>query len=131
MTAAQLHDMSHGVQGLELGYTLILAGMVAGLIHGQASQSKLLLSPLVAVPVVALVGIVISLTSPLLHVIDTSSERVLALGFGVVATMIMGYASGRAWAAHKKTPSGLEHRRSSICAPALRSGDEASDQSGQ
>jgi hypothetical protein len=131
MTAAQLHDMSHGLQGLELGYTLILAGMVAGLIHGQASQVKLLLSPLAAVPVVALVGMAISLTSPLLHVIDTSSERVLALGFGVMATTVMGYASGRAWAARKRAPSGSEHRDDAICAHVLHAGDEASDQSGQ
>jgi hypothetical protein len=128
---AELHNMSHGIQGLELGYTLILAGILSGLIHGHASWGKLLLSPLAAGPVVALVGMAISLTNPLLHVVDTGGEKVLALGFGVVATMALGYAVGRAWAAHNRAPSGSEHRRSPICTHVLHSGDEAGDQTGQ
>jgi Type IV secretion-system coupling protein DNA-binding domain len=112
--STQLHAMTHGIQGLELAYTLMLAAVLVGLVHARASWGKFLMSAVVAVPMTLLAGLVISLTSPLLGIFGIGKESVLQLAFGVVAMAAMGYTAGRALAAHNRTSSGGEYRRGAI-----------------
>jgi Type IV secretion-system coupling protein DNA-binding domain len=112
--STQLHAMTHGIQGLELGYTLMLVAILVGLVHARASWGKFLLSAVVAVPMTLLAGLVISLASPLLGIFGIGKESVLQLAFGVAAMAAMGYAAGRALAAHNRAPSSAEHRRGAI-----------------
>jgi Type IV secretion-system coupling protein DNA-binding domain len=114
--STQLHDLTHGALGFEVAYTLMMVAIIVGLVHARASWGKLLLSPVIAFPMIVFAGFVIALTSPLLHIFGISNESVLQLGFSVVVMAIMGYAAGRALAAYKRSSSGLEHRRGAVVA---------------
>jgi Type IV secretion-system coupling protein DNA-binding domain len=109
--STQPDSMTHGILGLELAYTLMLAAIIVGLAHARASWARFLLSALVAGPMTVFAGVVIALTSPLLRIFSISSESNLQLAFGVVVVAAMGYAAGRALAAHNRASSGPEHRR--------------------
>jgi hypothetical protein len=109
--SAQLHAMTHGVQGLELAYAILLVAIIAGLFHApRDSWGKLLLSPLLALPMLLISGIVIAVMIPLERLVGISGEIPQTL-FGLVATFAMGYAAGRALAAHKNKTDDPEHRR--------------------
>jgi hypothetical protein len=112
--STQLHAMTHGIRGLEFAYTLVLAAILVGLVHARASWGKFLLSALVAASMSVFAGVVISLTSPLLRILGIGSESILQFAFGVAAMAAMGYAAGRALAAHNRAPSSAEHRRGAI-----------------
>src|SRR5438105_3631804 len=107
--STQLHAMTHGIRGLELAYTLMLAAILVGLAHARAAWGKFLLSALVALPMTLLAGLVISITSPLLRIFGIGSESIVQLVFGVAAMTAMGYTAGRALAAHNRTSSSGEH----------------------
>ena len=112
--STQLHAMTHGIQGLELAYMLMLAAILVGLAHARASWGKFLLSAVFALPMTLLAGLVISLTSPLQRIFGIGNDSVLQLAFGAAAMAAMGYAAGRALAAHNRTSSSGEHRRGAI-----------------
>src|SRR5215467_5248201 len=108
-----IHAMTHGTQGLELSYVLMLAGMLAGCIHARAGWRKLLLTPLLAAPAILAAAILIGVTSPLLRVFDIAAEGVGQLIFGMLITAVAGYVAGRLLAA-RRAPSTAQHRRGAI-----------------
>ena len=63
--SAHLQALSHGTPGLEFAYAMVWAPLLAGLIRARAPWSKLLLSPLLTVPVMLVAAIFLSLTKPL------------------------------------------------------------------
>ncbi|HXR89826.1 MAG TPA: type IV secretion system DNA-binding domain-containing protein [Steroidobacteraceae bacterium] len=108
-----IHAMTHGTQGLELSYLLVLAGMLAGGIHARAGWRKLLLTPLLAAPAILAAAILIAVTSPLLRVFDIEAEGIGQLIFGTLITAVTGYIAGRLLAAHRAS-STAQHRRGAI-----------------
>jgi hypothetical protein len=108
-----VHAMTHGTQGLELSYLLVLAGMLAGCIHARAGWRKLLLTPLLAAPATLAAAILVAVTSPLLRVFDIGAEGVGQLLFGMLVTAVAGYTAGRLLAAHRAS-STAQHRRGAI-----------------
>ena len=114
--STDLHNMTHGIQGLKLAYTLMLAANLAALLRGRASVGKFLLSPLVTAPMMVFAGIVIALTSPLLRAFGIGSEDLLQVVFGVGVTVMMGYAAGRVLAGHSNSLD-PGHRRGAVVTP--------------
>jgi hypothetical protein len=112
--STQLHDLTHGAPGFEIAYTLMMVAIIVGLVHARASWGKLLLSPVIAFPMIVFAGLVIALTSPLLNIFGIGNESVLQLGFSVVVMAIIGYAAGRALAGYNRSSSGPEHRRGAV-----------------
>ncbi|HEY0339198.1 MAG TPA: type IV secretion system DNA-binding domain-containing protein, partial [Steroidobacteraceae bacterium] len=120
--STQIHAMPHGIRGLELAYTLMLVSILVGLAHARASWSKFLLSALIAVPAIALAGLVISVTSPLLRACGVSNDGVVQLLFGVAVMTAIGYAAGRALAAHNREASSAGHQRGAVVATTRQRG---------
>lgn len=106
-------NFNTGTSGLLLAYGLTMTGLVTALVHGRASPSKLLRSPLSG----ALVTVAGAVTS-------SAVERVLAVavhlpthGFGAVAIsagmfILTGYVGGRFIAA--QTDAGEAHKRGTV-----------------
>ena len=110
-----LHDMTHGVRGFELAYTLLLLANLTGLYRGRAPLGKFLLSPLVAAPMIVFAAIVIALTSPVLRTFGIGSESLLQLTYGVGIIVVMGYAAGLVLAGHTNSIR-PDHRRGAVVA---------------
>ena len=111
-----LRDMTSGIQGLQLAYTVMLAANFAGLFRGRASLGKFLLSPLVAAPMIVFAGIVIALTSPLLRAFGIGSESFLQFVFGASVTVVIGYAAGLVLAGRNNSLDPA-HRRGAVITP--------------
>jgi len=109
--------LTHGTLGLELAYALVLAAMVASLIHARAPWRTLLQSAIVAVPVTLLAGLAVSLTSGFLQQLGLGAASVLQLLFGVAMTAAIGCVAGRVMAARGSRPDHL-HRRGAIVSKA-------------
>jgi hypothetical protein len=115
--SGSIHALTHGTRGLELAYTLVLAAMVAGLIHARAPWRTLLASAIVAIPVTLLSGLAVSLASDLLQGVGLGAESVLQLLFGAAMTAAIGYVAGRVMAARASGPDHV-HRRGAIVSKA-------------
>ena len=109
----QLHALTHGINGLVLGYVVVLGPLLLGLRQGGATLARLLRGPLLAVPVTLLSGIVASIVSSPLRHFGVDRESVFQAVFGAVIWMGVGYIAGR-WDAARKGASGSEHRRGAV-----------------
>jgi len=109
----QLHSLTHGINGLILGYVVVLIPFIIGLRQGRAPVSVLLRGPLLAVPVTLLGGIVVSIVSAPFRNSGADRETVLQDVLGALICMAVGYAAGRVLAARKRE-TGSEHRRGAI-----------------
>ena len=107
--------LTHGLSGLVLGYAILEIPLIVGLLQGRATVAKLLLSPLLGVPVMFVAGIAISLARIPLGALGVDSESTLQLIFGVLITAAVGYAGGRLIAAHRR-PAETQYRRGAIVA---------------
>ena len=56
-TRIDMTSLLHGTAGLLSGYAVVQGGLLAALIRGRAGLRRLLLSPLLAVPVTAAAGV--------------------------------------------------------------------------
>jgi type IV secretory pathway TraG/TraD family ATPase VirD4 len=93
--SAQLYALTHGTKGLELAYASILVPMFAGLIRGRASFLRVLLSPVLAVPVTAVAGMIIALGNLLLDRWGVTGDGLAQWIFGTAVAVGIGYATGR------------------------------------
>ena len=109
--------MIHGTAGFQLAYTLVLAAMLAGLIQARASWLRLLLSPLVAGPVMLVAMVTIALTSIPLHLFGIAAS-VLQIVFGLAVILTMGYAGGRMLATCNTAGFVPVHQRGAVVSPA-------------
>jgi hypothetical protein len=109
----QLHALTHGINGLILGYVFVLVPLLLGLRRGRATLAVLLRGPLLAVPVTLLSGIVVSIVSSPLRSFGVGRESVFQAVFGVLIWMGVGYAAGR-WAAARSRALGSGHRRGAV-----------------
>jgi type IV secretory pathway TraG/TraD family ATPase VirD4 len=108
-----LHSLTHGLNGLILGYVVVLVPFIVGLRQGRAPVSLLLRGPLLAMPVTLLAGIVVSIVSAPFRNSGADPEAVLQDVFGALICIAVGYAAGRVLAARKREV-GSEHRRGAI-----------------
>ena len=115
--SGSIHALTHGIRGLELAYALVLAAMLTGLIHARAPLGHLLLSLVLALPVMLLSALAVSLASSFLPEFGLGPENVLQLLFGAAMTAAIGYGAGRLMAARGSGPDYL-HRRGAIVSTA-------------
>src|ERR1700688_3203214 len=94
------HSLTHGLSGLELAYGIVFAALLTGLIRGHAPLRHLVLSPVVAIPVLFLAALVTAIVSPLWRAFGLGQTSVLPELFGMALTAATAYAVGRLLAAH-------------------------------
>jgi Type IV secretion-system coupling protein DNA-binding domain len=91
LSAAAVDGLTYGWSGLGLAFAAVQAPMLVGMIRARARIRQMLVSPLVAVPLTAAVGIGLSLFGP--------QSTAAALGIGGALSVVAGYAAGRLTAA--------------------------------
>jgi hypothetical protein len=109
----QLHALTHGLNGLILGYVTVLIPMLLGLRQGRAPVAVLLRGPLLAIPVTLVAGIVVSIVTPARRTPGVDGETLSQLFFGTLICIAVGYAAGRLTAARKRSPDAM-HRRGAV-----------------
>jgi type IV secretory pathway TraG/TraD family ATPase VirD4 len=90
-----LSALTHGGSGLLLGYALVVIPMIAALRRARSPASKLLMSPVLAVPTTLVAGILFALASPVLHRLGAARDGLLQMVLGAATFIGIGYASGR------------------------------------
>jgi len=94
----------HGWSGLGIAFAAVQAPMLAGMVRARSSLRQMLLSPAVAAPLTAVVGIGLALFGP------ASTAAALVIGGTVSASL--GYVAGRLAAGPPVSDS--EHRRGAL-----------------
>ena len=94
----------HGWSGLGIAFAAVQAPMLAGMLRARSSVRQMLLSPSVAAPLTAVVGIGLALFGP------TSTAAAVVIGGAVSASV--GYVAGRLAAGPPVSDS--EHRRGAL-----------------
>ena len=97
-TRIDMTPLLHGTAGLLSGYAVVQGGLLAGLIRGRAGIRRLLLSPLLAVPVTAAAGIGLAAAAGVASHFGFVAGGVMQLGAGVACSVGLGYGVGRAFA---------------------------------
>ena len=87
--------LTQGWSGLAFAYAAVQAPMLAGLIRGRAQLHKVLLSPVIAAPLTAAVGVGMALATPLLAGIGVAQNGLVQLAIGTAISTAIGYAGGR------------------------------------
>jgi len=108
-----IHALTHGMNGLILGYIVVSIPMLQGLRHGRAPAEVLWRSPLLAIPVTLIDGIVVSILSSPLRTFGVDINGGFQLVFGALVSVGVGYLAGRAIAAKKRSPD-ADHRRGAV-----------------
>ena len=83
-----------GWWGLAAGYSTVGAPLLAGLIRGRAPLSKVLLSPLMALPVTTVAAAGVALVNPFMHALGLANEGLLHLVVSGALAVGIGYFSG-------------------------------------
>jgi len=86
--------LTHGWWGLAAGYTAVAAPLLAGLLRGRAPLGKLLLSPVIALPVTTAAAAGIALANPFTHALGISGDGLLHLALSGALAAGIGYFSG-------------------------------------
>ena len=106
----QLHDLTHGLNGLILGYITVLIPMLLGLRQGRAPVAALQRGPLLAIPVTLIGGIVVSIVTPAPRGPGVDGETLAQFVFGTLICIAVGYAAGRLIAVRKRSPDATQRR---------------------
>ncbi len=85
----------HGWPGLLSAYGAIQAPMLAGMLRARAPWPRLLVSPVVAAPLTAALGVGMALAAPLLRGIGSGAALEAQVITGLGASIALGYAAGR------------------------------------
>jgi hypothetical protein len=117
--APEPHSLTHGTTGLVLAYGSVLVPLLVGLLQGRAPVDKLLLSPLLAMPVTLIAAIALALINTLLVGLGSGGESAFQVSLGVVVSAAIGYGAGRLVAARKQSSDTL-YRRGAIVSFAQR-----------
>ena len=112
------YALTHGWPGLGLAYASVQGPMLAGLARARAAWQQILLSPVVAVPVMMATGVGLSLIKPALGAMGVASGGVAQVAVGAAITVAVGYATGRAIARPRTQHS--QHRRGALVVDARR-----------
>ena len=106
-------SLMHGWPGVFFGYAAVQLPMVAGLVRGGGAWHRYITSPLVAAPLMALVGGAMSISAPLLSYLG-SVRGVAEFALGTSMSALLGYAGGRTLA--NDALPGDSHRRGAVVA---------------
>jgi type IV secretory pathway TraG/TraD family ATPase VirD4 len=101
--------LTHGWSGLALSFAAVQGPLLAGLAKGRAEPHQFLLSPLVAVPLTAGVGLGMAAAAPAMAAWGAAAGAWLSLLSGVAVSATAGYLGGR-WMS-RAPPEGAVHRR--------------------
>src|SRR5882757_4475104 len=99
----RLFSLTHGMNGLEFGYLIVLISLLIALRQGRASDSALWWSPVTALPVMIVSGIVVSIATPLWGALGVDRHGVLQVICGTLMTAATGYYAGRLIAIRKRS----------------------------
>jgi type IV secretory pathway TraG/TraD family ATPase VirD4 len=114
--SAQLESLTHGTLGLEVAYAILLVALIVGLIQGRAQASKYLIAPLLAAPLLLLMGLCIALLRTVLSAVGLGSEWI-QLPAGLAVMIAAGIVGGRALAL-RESGRQPEHRRGAFVSKA-------------
>jgi hypothetical protein len=106
-------SLMHGWPSVLFGYAAVQLPMVAGLVRGGGAWHRYVTSPLVAAPFMALVGGVMSVSTPLLSYLG-SARGVAEFVLGTSMSAFLGYVGGRRLA--NDAPPADSHRRGAVIA---------------
>lgn len=90
-----MHALTHGTNGLLLGYALVFMPMLAALIRARAPVSTWFKSFLMTVPIMVAAAIVLALLGLLLRPLGVASDGVLSLIITAAVCGVLGYAAGQ------------------------------------
>ncbi len=90
-------DLLHGLPGLFTAYAAVQTPLIAGLLQRRAPTHKILLSPLAAVPLMAVAGLAMSAANGM-SALHLAGHGLLQLSAGVGLSATLGYVAGRALA---------------------------------
>jgi type IV secretory pathway TraG/TraD family ATPase VirD4 len=93
-----MSSLLHGSAGLLSAYAVVQGGLLAGLIRGHAGGRKLLLSPLLALPMTVAAGVGLAAAAGLASRFGLVAGSVMQLCAGAACTTALGYTVGRAFA---------------------------------
>ena len=122
--------LTEGWSGLALSYAAVQAPMLAGLARGRAELHKFLLSPAIAAPLTAAVGVGMAVSTPLMAGIGVAQHGLIPFALATSLSTAIGYAGGRAMS--RGLPEGKTYQRGAIvtehprAAAERRSGNERS-----
>jgi len=105
-------SLLHGSAGLLSGYAVVQGGLLAGLIRGHAGIRRLLLSPLLAVPVTVAAGVGLAAAAGVASHFGFVAGAVMQLCAGVACGAGLGYTVGRAFA--QRTSLAVTYERGAI-----------------
>jgi type IV secretory pathway TraG/TraD family ATPase VirD4 len=88
--------------------------MLAGLARGRAEWHKFLLSPVIAAPLTAMVGVGMAMTAPLMAGIGVGQHGLIPFALAVSLSMAIGYAGGRAMS--RDLPASKSYQRGAMVA---------------
>ena len=122
----RLFSLTHGTSGLEFGYVIVLISLLIALRQGRASDSALWWSPVTALPVMIVSGIVVSIATPLWAALGVDRNGVLQVICGSLMIAATGYYAGRLIAIRKRSQDPA-HRRGAVIgsSPTTRSPQHA------
>jgi type IV secretion system coupling TraD/TrwB family protein len=86
--------LTQGWWGVAAAYTAVAGPMVVGLIRGGAPLAKLLLSPVMALPVSFAAAASVALMNPLTHALGIAGSGLMKLAIGTAVAAGIGYFSG-------------------------------------
>jgi type IV secretory pathway TraG/TraD family ATPase VirD4 len=112
---AFLHSLTHGSRSLAIAYLLVQIPMLVALRREGAGYENFLKSPLLAVPLMLLGGMVLAL----LPESDNLFLSILRISFGSALFAVLGFAGGVAFAKDTASPQG-KHRRGAVVSSALK-----------
>ena len=113
--SAFLHSLTHGTRGLTIAYLLVQIPMLVALRREGAQPENFLKSPLLAVPLMLLAGMVLSFVPEF----DNLFLSILRNSFGLALFAVLGFAGGATLAKDAASPQG-KHRRGAVVSSALK-----------
>ncbi|MGO9512385.1 MAG: type IV secretion system DNA-binding domain-containing protein [Steroidobacteraceae bacterium] len=106
--------LTEGWMGMGLAYAAVQVPMVVGLVRGRAQWHGFLVSPLVAAPLTAAVGVGMAMASPLLAGIGVAQNGLAQFALAASISTLLGYAGGRVVA--EDSPRSKTQQRGTIVA---------------
>jgi hypothetical protein len=89
-----MSSLTHGWSGLVLAYAAVEGPMMAALVRRRAELRKVLVSPILSVPLTAVAGVGIAVVTPLLKGIGITSGGFLQFAVGIGLSCALGHAAG-------------------------------------
>jgi type IV secretory pathway TraG/TraD family ATPase VirD4 len=97
--------LMHGLPGLLSAYAAVQGPMLAGMVRARAPWRRLLLAPVIAVPVTVAAGLGVALLTPGLSSLGIASDSFLQLSAGIGLSAALGFVSGSALGRMNRSPT--------------------------